>query len=411
MHARVVVNRHIPLGVSELSVGVTLTQVTPAETMHGSWEAWDRAARHGSDMPNALYALHMFGFGTSRNVTTSATSAHDWSGIDRRVQWLMTCGAKRIVLTAWEAPDWMLIPGKTKYRIVAEEHEQAYADLIVAALRRYLARSVPIVAINVWNELKGYWVWSEDCDIASYTRMYNKVWDTIRAHKEFDHIAIGGPYLIISLGTELPIPADLQTLEYWHRHAHGADAICIDYAMSHNEDVRSQAEYLQRTVEFGQLVSEIRDRYPALPVRMAEDYIHSNLRSYATLDVPFQAVCTASMLRHQLLAGASETYCWGLQGDGELPYAGIQCSWLADTRAKSGPYPPGGATEIYWTYKLFHDHFGPGTQLYQTESSDPLIEVLASDQATLLINKHDYPIEVWVDGRRVALGRYEVCVL
>ncbi len=241
--------------------------------------------------------------------------------------------------------------------------------------------------------------------------MYNLVYDALKAVDR--KIQVGGPYLVIegtgsnkkgadsergdwSWATETPIRArQWEVLDYWLKHKKGAEFFVIDRSIKdyHDRNTYTEGEQMGRTHLFGDIVRQIRARTD-LPVWFAEFYASGKA------DGPeAQAAINASALRHALLGGASAVLLWQPMDTSEVGHA-----LFSDARQPGGarPYP------LYGVFKAFHDHFGPGTRLFEATSSSPDVEVLASATETLLINKRAAPVTVRRDGRSLPLRAYEV---
>ncbi len=77
----------------------------------------------------------------------------------------------------------------------------------------------------------------------------------------------------------------------------------------------------------------------------------------------------------------------------EVPVRGVVCMFLISLFTSTNQY------------------FGPGASLYQTKSSSDDLEVLASRQKIMLINKHGNAVRVRLEGKDLSLEGYEVRVL
>jgi hypothetical protein len=80
---------------------------------------------------------------------------------------------------------------------------------------------------------------------------------------------------------------------------------------------------------------------------------------------------------------------------------------FTSTKTEEGGQP----SPHYQVVKIFNTLFGPGTHLFKTQSSSPDIEVLASSDNTLLINKRNENVDIRLNGSKVMMTPYEVCVL
>lgn len=420
MITRVEIDRTLPAMASRLRVGVTLTKHTPAESWIGTPEARERANAHVEAMRSAWVNVHIAGWGIDANKLWSAPDKRDWTEFDRRMLWLVECKIENVVLTCYGAPDWATVTGKTtKYRMLAQAHEATYAALCVEAIGRAIDLGVRVVAVQFWNEMKGYGNFGGDWDIAAYTRAYNLWYEAIKAHDELDGLLLAGPYMILENGAAVVTTRNLETLRYWDDNALGADAVAVVHALSHaGTGLLDQASYMRGVAVFGTIAQQLRWRHPGREIWFSEHYAHSDTAQYETLDPQFQAAHAAAVLAGMLWSGASLALSWGLLGDGSLAPGGCIASWLTDTRPTSGAglvtdsgILPGDNTPLYDVYRAFHEHFGPGRLIYQDESSDPLIVALTSDSATMLVNLHDGTKTVRMGTETLSLDRYGVRVL
>ena len=401
------VDRSRAIGTSRLALGVTHMQY--------SLDPWGdpAAVARGKALLRqvAVYQnQHIMGFGADNPMPEPGV--YDWESLDRRVALMRETGAIP-VLTLCCAPTWMVDPdwqGGTDWsqleRAPLVEHEAAFAALAQQVAQRY----PEVKHFLVWNEFKGLWdAEANTWDAPRYTRLYNQIYRAIKQVRP--DARIGGPYLVIEgtgsqrghWATAEPITRrNLEVLDYWLRHAEGADFIVLDRSVTdyHDPHRYSEAELLALTDRFATVMEAVRARTD-LPIWLAEDYF------VGSSDWQFQAVGLASMLYHEVVGGAAVSLRWQPQGIAGGAYGGNDQNLFSDTRQAGGgqPFPN------FEVYKLFHDHFGPGTPLYRVTVSAPEVEVLASDSHTLLINKQPEPVVVDLDGTLVTLDRYEVRVL
>ncbi|MEM8535815.1 MAG: hypothetical protein AAGF95_33620 [Chloroflexota bacterium] len=64
--------------------------------------------------------------------------------------------------------------------------------------------------------------------------------------------------------------------------------------------------------------------------------------------------------------------------------------------------------DFYKSFRFITRHFGPGTELYATTSSSPDVEVLASLDKTIIINKRNSAVAVQVNGLIIEIPAYNV---
>lgn len=418
MDARIHIERTIPAAVSRLKVGVVLKQVEPSDLWAGSADARARANVHVEAMRSAWFVQHLGTWGIDLNKVWPKPDTIDWTLFDRRFQWIADRRLENVVIVCYGAPDWATTPTKN-YRQLKQEYEQAWSDFCVMAIERAISLGVSVKIAVCWNELKGDGLYGGDWDIVTYTRRYNTWYTTIRSRPALDKLLLAGPYLILENKTAddtVITRRNLSTLDYWYSNAIDADIISVDHALAHAGTAPlTPLVYMDQTHVFGTIGRQLCARYPGHEIMMSEHYPMSDTKLYADLDIDFQAACYASMLRHEALSGISYAFSWGLTGDGRYAPGGCIASWLTDTRALSGEGAatptgilPGDPTPLYYVHRHFHEYFGDGRPLYDTESSDPFVEILASDTATMIINKRPEPINVRLGGERIGIGRYGI---
>ncbi len=278
-----------------------------------------------------------------------------------------------------------------------------------AELARQVALRYPDVRhYLVWNEMKGFWnPERNNWDYVAYTKLYNRVYDALKSVDR--QIKVGGPYLVIEgTGTGSGewwsmrpiVDRNREVLQYWLDHKHGADFLVVDRAVKgpHDTNDYTAAKYLSLTPLFGDVTRQLRS-ISHLPIWWAESYFASDAENRA-----FEAAGLASMLYHQLKAGAAVSLRWApqVQPDGDTGQ-----NLFTDTLVAGGGQP----LPAFYVYQAFRDHFGPGTRLYHAPSSSRDVEALASATKVLLINKRPTPLTVGLGDTAVELKGYEVRVL
>ncbi len=412
------IDRAAPAGVSRLELGVTHTQ-HDLDSARANPEA---AARVKRLLPAVCrYQVEpIMGWGADN--PEPAPGVYNWESLDRRMKLIDSMGALPVI-TLCAAPDWMKggTTGKTDWsKIETAPLPEHFADF--AALAKTVAQRYPKVRhFMVWNEFKGLWhARNNNWDYARYTELYNQVYDALKSVDPA--IKVGGPYLVVE-GTGLnpkqwygAVPftkRNLQVIDYWLAHKHGADFIVLDRGLTdgnHDPAKHTEAEALPQTRLFGDIARQIRAKTD-LPIWWAEYYGAGGLK-----DLDYIVAQFASIYCH-MAAAAAETstpessrraasartpqvsFLWGfLEEEG----SGYQLFSKLDRTDGGQP------TAHYRVFKLFHDHFPPGTRLYRATSSSPNVEALASRSKTLLINKRPEPTQVELDGHSFTLARYEV---
>jgi hypothetical protein len=396
----VTVERARPEGVSRLELGVTHTQ--RSLDTGGDAAAIARAEKLLAAVCR-YQNVHIMGWGTMN--PNPAPGVYDWESLDRRMRMVRSIPGTVPVITLCAAPDWMKggKPGETDWSKIEvapiPAHFADFATLAAAVARRY----PDVKHFQVWNEFKGFWDRARNnWHFEHYTEMYNRVYDALKAVNP--EIRVGGPYLVIEgsgsesggWATEKPIRArQWEVLDHWLKHKHGAEFFVIDRSLrsSHDTNTYTEAEHRSRTPLFGDIVRQIRQR-TELPIWYAEFYAGRHGGSPEE-----SAAVNASVLLHMVRSGVSVALLWGVTGAGDLGHA-----LLSDTRQPGG----GAPSPLYTVFQILRDHFGPGTSLVRATSSAPDVEVLASADQTLLINKRLDAVTVTLDGKQFPLAANEV---
>lgn len=188
------------------------------------------------------------GFGAQDNPEPSA-GTFDTSSIGPRIRMILNAGGIPVI-TLVQAPSWMYTgcanPDTNSYdypvpTFGAAPCPEHYTDF--AALAAHIAKCFPDVKyFVVWSEMRGFFNAStQSFDAVNYTRMYNDVYDSIKAVRP--DAMVGGPYATMSSyvsphpdtsngvlhGAWGCIDANSQAaLSYWLTHKVGADFITID---------------------------------------------------------------------------------------------------------------------------------------------------------------------------------------
>lgn len=188
------------------------------------------------------------GFGAQNNPEPSA-GTFDTSSIGPRIRMILNAGGIPVI-TLVQAPSWMYTgctdPDTNNYDYPVPTFDAApcpahYGDF--AALAAHIAESFPDVKyFVVWSEMRGFYnSRTESFDAVNYTKMYNDVYDSIKAVRP--DAWVGGPYAMMSAYTS-PHPdttagtlhgawgymdeSAQAALSYWMTHKVGADFIAID---------------------------------------------------------------------------------------------------------------------------------------------------------------------------------------
>jgi hypothetical protein len=294
------------------------------------------------------------------------------------------------------------------------EHFQDFADLAATVARRY----PDVRHFVVWNEFKGFWNDAEArWDYEGYTRLYNLVYKALK--KVDEDIMVGGPYLVMDsldprqeqdASTSLKGPWGamdqriLDAFDYWDKNRAGADFVVVD-GSSYTADDELLPDEFAATEKFTAVSEWVRERSPGLPLWWAEYYVepadaNDDRRGWSeTRRVAVQAAGLIGMAK----GGATSAFYWNPEEkSGECP----GCLWTP-TDTSGG----GRALPMYDLLARFGAEFPPGTR-YETVSvaadDRPNVRVLADDDAVLVVNTLDRQISAKIDGRRFAMGAYEV---
>lgn len=393
----ITVNTGVSTGVSGLDLGVTYT--------HFMWEEGNTTAVYNAKLllgDTIKYQnQHIMGWGAD-NIWPDPNGPINWSSLDSRVKLMQSMGAN-MVLTFCSAPGWMKTKG-VDWNMddrVADAYVQDYAKLCAQIAARY----PDVKYFQIWNEFKGYWDdnFKYQCDnqggwnYQKYTDFYNAVYDAVKAVRA--DAVIGGFYLPLSgdgagsilgqngSGTNMPLSDhDRECLDYWLANKHGADFISVDrwlVAWQDNYNGYTSEQILSLTEAYQKAIEDIRLK-TNLPIWFSEYYtVNPNGPYGASFNgQQVEAAAMASTYYHMVKgAGGSDVTAllWN-------PMEGEVCDYLfTDTGSAIGAQP----SPHYNVYKGMHDYFGRGTPLVQAVSSDPKIEVLASAQKVMIINKYN----------------------
>jgi hypothetical protein len=392
------INLSKPLVKSTFHVGVTHT--------HGFWEYGNQTAveRARALLINGIgfQNQHIMGWGAG-NPEPQAGS-YQWNDLDHRAD-LMRSIDTPIMITFCTAPGWM--KGTDDWAMeeeVEDTHVDEFAGLCAAIAQRYQ----DVDYFQVWNEMKGYWSTPlNNWDYIRYTTLYNAVYEAVKAIRP--DAKVGGPYLVIQGdgGEELGKSGrdtfaaigsrDWTVINYWLQNKTGADFFCFDYGLIdyHDPNQYTKSEKMQLTRHFGLILQQIREKTD-LPIVISEFYGGSDAS-----DEQFTAANHASCYYHAIVHNAFLGLVWDPQ-EGE-----IDNYLFTDTQVSEGGQP----TPHYAVVKTINDYFSEGTQLYRAVASSEDIEVMASAERTLLINKTENTLTVQVNGETVTLNRYEVKVI
>ncbi len=394
----VTVDTQTKILTSSFQVGTTHT--------HGFWEYGNsQAVNRAKDLllnGVAFQNQHIMGWGAGN--PNPAPGQYNWNDLDHRVE-LMRSLDSPMFITFCQAPGWM--KGEDDWAMdeeVLDDYVDEFADLCARVAERYK----DVEYFQVWNELKGYWSSSlNNWDYGRYTDMYNAVYAAVKAARP--DAKIGGPYIVIQgdgaqqigkSGRDTHVPIDSRDrtfLNYWLKNKTGADFLCADYGLIDYHDPNSYThdEKMQLTRMFGKWISDLATMTD-LPIVISEFYGGSEKN-----DWDFTAANHASCFYHALNNGAATALQWNPE-QGEL-----DAFLFTDTENADG----GQRTPLYDVVSYFNNYFSAGTEIVASTSSSDWLEVLASTEYTMLINKKDESVTVNVNGQIVELDRYQVKVV
>ncbi|MCM1975025.1 xylan 1,4-beta-xylosidase [Streptomyces sp. G1] len=373
-----------------------------------------KAARESLSAQSLPQNQHLMGWGATN--PEPAPGRYDFASLDRRIDVIRkTSGTPVITLCC--APDWMKggRPGDTDWsRLETAPSPDHYDDF--AALAAKVAERYPDVRhFIVWNEFKGFFDERQNrWNYEGYTELYNRVY---RALKKVDKDnLVGGPYLTMDSHpprtTTYASPVKgpwgsidrrvLDAFQYWNRHKAGADFVVVDGA-SHARNGETLPDEFTAADKFTAVGRWVRQQTSA-PLWWAEYYVEpegGDRRGGQALDHALQATGMIAMVK----GGATTGFYWNPQDrDGRC----TRCLWRS-TELTDGS--GGRALPALDLIRRFDQEFPPGTTFRPvTTTGDDAgsVRVLADDQAVLVVNTLDRPVQVRIDGRPAGLDAYQV---
>ncbi|MFD0311288.1 xylan 1,4-beta-xylosidase [Streptomyces sp. NPDC127119] len=407
-----------PAPKPEVGWGFTHTQYSADE---GSPAATKRVEqRLGEQSPPQIQ--HIMGWGADN--PEPVKGRYDFEAMDRRIDFVRETGGTPVV-TLCCAPDWMKggKPGadRTDWSQAALEtapdraHYKDYAALAATVARRY----PDVRHFIVWNEFKGFWNDSAArWDYEGYTELYNLVYKALK--KVDKDIEVGGPYLVMdSLDPRQKEDASptvkgrwgamdqrvLDAFDYWNKHRAGADFVVVD-GSSYTRDDELLPDEFAATAKFTAVSRWVRSRTGDLPLWWAEYYVEPADADDArdgwseSHRVAVHAAALIAMVR----GGATSGFYWNPETEKGGGCAG--CLWTPTDRSSGGePLPMLGLLSRFGT------EFPPGTRYESVAvAADDRanVRVLASERVVLVVNTLGRGISAEVDGKRFAMGAYEV---
>lgn len=324
---------------------------------------------------------------------------------------------------------------------VAGDRMEPWLELVGRIARAAMGRGVR--TFIVWNELKGFWMntgefapgkWNMNGTGATpgYKEFFSATRAEVLAARPADvpaaQVRVGGPYLDVRIrpssapGAEAYgefDPISLQALDEWFD-----DQPACDFLVFGQWNVRPSASGIEWMPEdpygasavFVDLLDLLRGRYGVpedVSIVLAEWYalrgdlssVDSSLRSDA--DASLKA-CAA--LRYAK-AGGEVLLNWSGHGEG-TPAPGLWEPILLPDGSANPSSAAGQATPWGRAVRAFKAHFGPDQALLTTSTSSSVVEVLATERKTMLVNKTAQTQRVGLGGAaEVEVGPYEVLVV
>ena len=364
----------------------------------------------------------------------------DINGVPNNLDNVLTAHINKVtelgqpMITFCTAPGWMKTggngdPNSTQADWNMEQSVLPQYEDVFATLCAEIAKKYPHVKyFQVWNEFKGLWNASKNAwDYERYTSMYNKIYTKVKAVRP--DALIGGFYQVVpgdgtgeilgSTGRDTNMPIDESTkggIAYFLKNAVGMDFFCVDKGIvSHhnpNKGTYSNEQIIKLTRVWGLFMEEVIKALGnrKVPIMYSEYYASVNrtegsgtVAGGATVE-QFSACQYASTYSH-IIKGSSGWEIWMLlwmEADSAFPQNAV---FTATTNAD------GGKPKIhYWVLKAFKDWFNH-TNLVKTTSTSPEVEIIASAEAAMVINKRNTAVKVNVDGKGITLPAYGVALL
>lgn len=407
--------------LSEFVTGTTITQNTlfgdPTAIQNGQ-----TAIYNSSSFVNQ----HLMGFGTLN--PEPYTDQYDLTSLIERigVNNGIVKDAETIVLTACCAPDWMKGGQQGDSFVLPIEdapltqYYDDYAELVAYVVQQ--PEFVNVKYVQVWNELKGFYIDDENVwDSVGYTNLYNAVYDAVKNVR--DDIMIGGPYVVLDSWANGFYKSNvggswggydwrsLQVLNYWLREKNGADFIVVDGHSSNRDSQPAGVDQWEMTDKFADFMTWLRAHPNAdaqnLPVWWAEWYVHTDDPNAGALET--NALMTVALMK-LVKSGVSTALHWSAQGD---PTGFISDEFTHQLALFNSTFEVGGGqpTIFHTVQKYIQDYFSNGTSLIEVCSDNVNIDLLASTDKIILVNKSNSNQSVSIGGISNTLTPYQVLLI
>ncbi|OPF72368.1 xylan 1,4-beta-xylosidase [Streptomyces antioxidans] len=403
-------------GAGEPGWGFTHTQYSADQGTDGARKAAaDLLSRH--PMPQNQ---HIMGWGAGN--PEPSPGDYDFADLDRRIALMRETGTAP-VLTLCCAPDWMKggKPGRTDWSqqsletAPTPEHYEDFATLAGKIARRY----PQVRHFIVWNEFKGFY---DDAkkrwNYEGYTRLYNLVYRELK--KQNPKNQVGGPYVVADSdapgedngadGGDAEVSGPWGTLdqrsadaiEHWNEHKAGADFVVVDGSSYTREGDRLIPDAFGATRKFQDVTRWLRTT-TGLPVWWAEWYVEPEDGDGAGWGEDRRIAVQATAMMRLARGGAAAAFYWNPETkESDCP----GCLWRP-TELDGG----GRALPMMTLLSRFAEEFPPGTAFRSVKvaaDDRPNVQVLADDDAVLVVNTLDRPIKAKIDGRSFGMDGYEV---
>ena len=362
-----------------LALGVTHMQYSLAPSDPPAALARGRAVLAAA---GPLQNQHLMGFGVLN--PEPVPGRYDWSTLDVRMRLIADTGG-RTVLTLAGAPDWMKggAPGESDFSRIEEAPRPEHYDDFAALCARAVARYPQVSAVQVWNELKGFYDASRNTwDAVGYAALYDRVYRAVKAVRP--DVAVGGPYVPLDAWTDQRVaPSDvrgpwgvtdgraLDVVTYWLAHNPGADFVTVDGGTT-TKDQGLVTTTTAAADRFAVLTRWLRARTP-LPVWWAEFY-PGTADDSAGAASPERAAATLEAVAALSRGGAAAAMLWQPQQDATFRFAAL---WT-DTASSDGGRPTALTPAWLW----LAPRLAPG-------SGDAALEVGRSPDGRLLAWRDD----------------------
>lgn len=423
----------------------------------------------------ALQNQHVIGFGSTAlwtDPTERDPNNWDWNSLDAKIETMRlasgTDGAD-IVITLGMAPVWMTThqaksspsypayenwtdypganPGSpnTKYSenpalgddSITEDtinasvdpwFEDDFAFMAAAVAERY----PDVKTFQVWNEMKGYYLSSENhWDYEQYTSLYNKVYTAVKNVRP--DAKLGGPYVVMSSWHDessashpSSIPEcqgswgvfdqrDLDVISYWLEHKAGADYLLVDTATTTNHDsdpgfdqfqTKEKTDALRKCIDTLTEASSASDQL--LPIGIAEYYPKAN----GGVTQQQAAAITANALGDTIQNKFNYVLLWDLMGKSCDPLDSASLIALS-TSVNDADCPnsaqQGQPSALAPVLSGIKERFGNGALLYAPQFDTTKVGVFASNDGIMLVNKLNSSQDAIINScAPINLSAYEV---